>query len=259
MERLKSFMRLIEARIAPRRVEIRFRAHGIRAVRSVFWNDAHQHFFDTDILPYFETLAPSVDSHVIVDAGAGCGLFSLAAALFFPAAAIWAFEPSAHQRILLTRNLAMNQMGDRIRMAPFGLWDCETHLAFRTHGALSSIREVSALPNYLPFSESAHCVTLDGWARQSKLQRLDLIKMDIEGAEIEALRGASEVLRKYHPRLLVQAYHLRDDGMRTLEHCAHFLDSLGYKCREVHPDSGLLDASIDLEGNQPASPCAELN
>jgi FkbM family methyltransferase len=246
MNRLKLFIRLLEARMTPRKAELSFNGHDIRVIRSLWWNDAEQQNFDVEIAPYFCMLAPSFKAQIIVDIGAASGLFSLAAAFFFPEASIWAFEPSERQRILLARNLALNGMASRIQIVSFGLWNCEDCLSFRTHGALSSFRKASELPNYLAFMESIQTVSLDVWAKRSKLRRLDLIKMDIEGAEIEALEGAGEVLRKYQPRLLIQAYHQRD-GVRTFERCARYLTQFGYQCRELKPESGLLDASINRE------------
>ena len=244
MNRLKLVLRLVEARISPWKATVRFDGHRIRAIRSLWWNDVEQRYFDAEITPYFRPLASSTEPLVIVDAGAACGLFSLATCFFFPASIIWAFEPSERQRILLARNQALNGIDGRINVLSFGLWNSEDCLSFRTHGAMSSLREVSGLPNYLGFMESVQTLSLDSWAKQSKLRRLDLIKMDIEGAEIEALEGAGEVLRQYQPRLLIQAYHKRD-GVRTFERCARYLTQFGYQCRELKPESGLLYASIN--------------
>jgi hypothetical protein len=43
------------------------------------------------------------------------------------------------------------------------------------------------------------------------LAKVDCIKMDIEGAERQALEGAFDTLRKHKPRLMLSAYHLPDD------------------------------------------------
>jgi FkbM family methyltransferase len=242
MNRLKLLIRLLEARMTPRKSVIRFNGHDIRLIRSIWWNDAEQPNFNAEIIPYFQSLSPSTEPLVIVDAGAACGLFSLAICFFYPTAKVWAFEPSERQRILLARNLKINRMDSRIRITSLALWNYKDCKSFRTHGSMSSLREVSGLPSYLAFTESVQTVPLYEWFKRSKLRRLDLIKMDIEGAEIEALEGASELLQQHHPRLLIQAYHQRD-GVRTFERCAKYLTSYGYQCRELKPESGLLEAS----------------
>ena len=244
MNRLKLYIRLLEARMTIRKSGIGFNGNNIRMIRSLWWNEVEQRYFNTEIAPYFRSLTPSKKPLVIVDAGAGCGLFSLATCFFFPASVIWAFEPSKRQRILLTRNLKLNGIVGKIRVMPFALWNCEDRLSFRTHGSMSSLREVSGLPSYLEFTESVQTISLDVWTKRSKLRRLDLIKMDIEGAEIEALEGAGEALRKYHPRLIIQAYHQRN-GIRTFERCASYLTPFGYQCREIKLGSGLLEASFN--------------
>jgi FkbM family methyltransferase len=48
----------------------------------------------------------------------------------------------------------------------------------------------------------APLMTLDAWAAANGLDRLDVVKVDIEGAEILALRGARDSLRRLRPRLL---------------------------------------------------------
>lgn len=47
-------------------------------------------------------------------------------------------------------------------------------------------------------------VRLDDWVRDHPLPRLDLIKLDVEGAEMNVIRGADDTLRRFRPRLLVE-------------------------------------------------------
>ena len=91
-------------------------------------------------------------------------------------------------------------------------------------------------------SSKVAVLPLDQWAREKGVSSIDLIKMDAEGAEIEILEGAREVLDRDHPRLLVQAYHLRD-GARTLERCAETLQQFRYTTLEAGEGLGLLCAS----------------
>lgn len=50
-------------------------------------------------------------------------------------------------------------------------------------------------------------MTLDSFAEKQKLPRVDFIKMDVEGAEADALEGAANIIKKYTPRMALSAYH----------------------------------------------------
>jgi FkbM family methyltransferase len=59
--------------------------------------------------------------------------------------------------------------------------------------------------------ESVQITTIDKIVAELALPRVDFIKMDIEGAERNALAGARETLGKYQPRMAIAAYHQPDD------------------------------------------------
>jgi FkbM family methyltransferase len=239
LDRLKNLIRVTEAAATRRTDTVPFEGGTLRFIRSRWWHDATPEIFASEIGPYLEALRDRGPYTTIVDAGAATGMFAVAAGARFPGAVIHAFEPSLRQRILLRRNIRLNGRGDRVRLWPLGLWESSGALPFRTHGAMSSLAGATMLPADLPFPERALVTTLDAWARDTTSDRIDLIKMDIEGAELEALAGAQAVLRRDRPDVLVQAYHIRD-GCRTLERCARLLTDAGYAAREIPGHPGLL-------------------
>lgn len=236
----KRLLRVWDSRWTRKTKEVHFRDHCFRFYSTYWWGDISQALLESEIAPYFNACDDSFTSGTILDVGAATGHFSLLAARLYPRSMVYAFEPSERQQILLTRNAKLNGI-ENLEVQPFGLWNRRDQLAFRTNGAESSFESVSRFRGQLPFLESVPVQSLDEWAREKKLSGVDLIKMDAEGAELEILDGAKETLQSFHPRLLIQAYHLRD-GARTFERCAGMLRAQGYVIGECPRASGLLYA-----------------
>ena len=237
---LKRWLRLWDSRWTQRTQEIIFRDRSFEFYSTYFWNDASQAVFDVEIAPYFAILEKDFRPEVIIDVGAATGHFAIIAAILFPGSTVYAFEPSERQRTLLTRNASLNGVTN-IKIQPLGLWKCSDHLSFRTNGAESSFESVSRFQGRLPFLEKVPVTTLDQWAGENQVSTIDLIKMDAEGAEVEILHGAQDILRRGNSVLLTQAYHLRG-GVRTLETCADILEGYQYETREADTQDGLLYA-----------------
>lgn len=62
--------------------------------------------------------------------------------------------------------------------------------------------------------ERVQTITLDDYVMRLNLPRVDFIKMDIEGAEVPALRGARQTIQHFRPRLAICLYHRWDDALR---------------------------------------------
>ena len=71
-------------------------------------------------------------------------------------------------------------------------------------------------------------IDIDSFVIDHKLKRLDFVKMDIEGAEIEALKGAKKALNKFFPKTVIASYHIRD-GSKTAGWVENFLIDQGFK------------------------------
>lgn len=78
--------------------------------------------------------------------------------------------------------------------------------------------------------EPVEVVPLDAWAVEAGLTRLDFVKIDVEGFEMEVLRGASNLLSRFTPALLCEISGVSEEryGVAALEPF-RFLKNLGYR------------------------------
>ena len=80
--------------------------------------------------------------------------------------------------------------------------------------------------------------SLDALVVEENLQRVDMIKLDIEGAEYDALLGAEATIRRYGPALLIEVF---DSALRhqdaTSGQIWSFLEDLGYRLYVFSPES----------------------
>ncbi|MEK7752345.1 MAG: FkbM family methyltransferase, partial [Acidobacteriota bacterium] len=90
-----------------------------------------------------------------------------------------------------------------------GVWSADSTLTLSVSRQNTSMGSVMIDRN--AGSIQVPLTTLDKLVAELKLERVDYIKMDIEGAEREALKGAAQTLRRFKPRLMLDSYHLPDD------------------------------------------------
>lgn len=141
---------------------------------------------------------------VIVDGGACFGDTALAfAACAGPEGHVYSFDPIPRHQEIIAANLAANPtVAPRITVVPHALWDVsDQELNFGDAGAASRPGEGLRVTTK----------TIDTLSQEHNLSRLDFIKMDIEGSEIPALKGATEAIKRFKPKLAISAYHKFDD------------------------------------------------
>jgi FkbM family methyltransferase len=145
---------------------------------------------------------------VVFDCGGYVGLFSMWA-VSQGASRVVIFEPLAAALECIRRNLSDEIRDGRVSVCPKGLWSREGELTFFVDEHVNGSSLVQAAEGEREMR--IRTTTIDAAMAEFKLDRLDLIKMDIEGAEREAVLGAGETLCKYHPRLAICTYHRADD------------------------------------------------
>ena len=153
---------------------------------------------------------------VVIDCGGHVGVFS-ALALDKGAAKVVAVEPDPVNVECLRRNFRKEIAEGRMVVYPKGVWSSETTLEFFesriNSGANTVIADrLSVEPAHAENQKTSIPVTtLDKLVAELGLDRVSLIKMDIEGAEREALQGGAGTLKRFRPRLMLDSYHLPDD------------------------------------------------
>lgn len=60
-------------------------------------------------------------------------------------------------------------------------------------------------------AEVFETISIDDYVKQNNIEKIDFIKLDVEGSEEAILRGAAETIRKFKPKLAICAYHKKDD------------------------------------------------
>lgn len=74
--------------------------------------------------------------------------------------------------------------------------------------------------------------SLDDMHDQGRLPDPNFIKMDVEGAEGDALRGATKMLARCHPTILLSVH-----GPQAKQDCETYLHSLGYEFSYIKPST----------------------
>lgn len=190
------------------------------------------------LIPLFAPLIPA--DAVVLDVGAHAGQFAKLFARLAPRGRVYAFEPSAYARSVLGPALAVGGKG-RVEVVPMGLSDKAgdqvLHTPVKRRGGLGfGIAHLGGEPSGAGVDQTIALTTLDRFVEARGLARLDLIKLDIEGWELRALRGGQRALERFGPALYVEV----DDAMLaragdSAEGLFAWLAQLGYAARSA-PD-----------------------
>lgn len=151
----------------------------------------------------YKHYALSRNYKIIIEAGAYIGDTAILFSELYPEAKIFSFEPCPENFKILVRNVAEYKNVVPINL---GLWR-------HTKKASINFNFVNPRTTTIDISSdkgNIDLISIDELVKERKLKP-DLIKLDIEGAELEALEGAKETLEKYYPDLIVAIYHKGKD------------------------------------------------
>ncbi|MDR0612813.1 MAG: FkbM family methyltransferase [Dysgonamonadaceae bacterium] len=175
----------------------------------------------------------------VIDAGAWIGDFSAYAAN--KGATVYAFEPVKSTYQLLCKTQMLNNIkGGGIYPVRKGLSSMEQNVDITINTKISGANSTVITDSSHKSSEKITLTTIDRFAKENNLERVDFIKADIEGAERDMLRGATNVLRTFAPKLAICTYHLPDDP-QVLE---QIIKQANPKYRVIHTRHKLFASTV---------------
>jgi FkbM family methyltransferase len=176
------------------------------------------------------------EGQVVYDIGANAGFYTvIAAKLVGSSGRVFSFEPLPANIELIEHNIALNNFSN-VTQLPFAVGPGSGHASFtlgfdNTRGGLTDQHVEPGTNGTI----EVEVRSLDGLIAEGVVPPPDMIKMDIEGAEVAALNGALSTLDEHKPRLLIEIHG-------TGAELEPLLESHGYSCEVIDSDLRLAEA-----------------
>ena len=169
----------------------------------------------------------------VVDVGANLGYYTLLEArLVGPQGKVIAIEPYPRSVRFLRRNIVENEFSYIVSVVEAAVGDCEAYVDFAVSEKANWNRILDMSTSETDISTiKVKMIRLDDVVGNCPI---DFIRMDIEGAEVKAIRGAFETITSSVPILCIEL-HPQIINPRELKHMLEILDGIGYRIVMGYP------------------------
>ena len=168
---------------------------------------------------------------VFYDIGANVGYHAFIANLFITDGRVYSFEPIPANISLFNQHLALNkeEMPDHnISLLTFAISDKEKEVQFSNNETATDGN--TYITSSQVYKQADKILTVQCFSIDSLLEKAyeppTILKIDVEGAELDVLKGAVNTLTTYKPNILLATHDCHLPGIK--EKCVSFLTNLGY-------------------------------
>ena len=158
-----------------------------------------------------------VESQIVLDIGANIGEYSLIASrLVGNLGKVFAIEPNTNSFNILERNIELNNIKNiiSINMAVTDSTNDKITLYEMDTPTVTTMLIIEGKQNSKN-SYMVKTIKIDDLIRSTNINRLDLLKIDVEGAEVLVLNGALEAIAKYKPNIIIEV-HLKNNREKII-------------------------------------------
>jgi FkbM family methyltransferase len=187
------------------------------------------------------------EGETVLDLGAYSAVTSIIfAQLVGNTGKVYAFEADETNQACCRVNLEMAAAALGIRnicLIPRAVWSHSEGLLFSHEGAMGS-SAVAITGGHRGLERIVPSVRLADFVKETSLSKVDFVKIDIEGGEIEVLKDSAALLRRLGARLIVEPHVV--DGVLSTARCCDLLEKAGYHIR-VRPKIGESEPLIEAK------------
>lgn len=199
---------------------------------AIYWRGAH------DWAPIFAMEKIVQPSNTVIDIGANQGEYTLwAARKTGPNGHVYAFEPLSGMFAQLLENIHLNEgFPSFVTAIPLGLSNQSGRLKLYSNNlhneGVNTLYPTSTSES--TFLEEISLSTLDQEVEKWGIKKIDFIKIDVEGAELYVLQGATHTLKRFQPVLFLEINEsaCKSAGYSSSE-IFSLLKSLGYNFERI--------------------------
>lgn len=164
---------------------------------------------------------------IFYDIGANVGFYTLFAALFVQnTGCVYAFEPFPQNASWVEKHVTLNNLKN-VEVFRLAIADFNGESQFQ-EGATDGVGKIDAKGNV-----KVEVAALDTLIAQGKLKPATILKIDVEGAEYDVLKGAEHLLKTNKPRIFLATH-----GDAVHEQCIAYLTELGYHLQDFRSIDG---------------------
>jgi FkbM family methyltransferase len=229
---------------------------GIDSQRSVYYNSCGEFTgrvlywqgiwaYEKETTPLFFSLAQSAG--VFLDIGAHTGLYTLLAMAANQEIQIYTFEPVPSLCKQLKLNVALNQSIESVTVEKAVIAaQCAEKVPFFILSQKISASSLRPKPAFIKDRDLVETIfvksySLDAYVKLNNIQKVDLIKIDVEGSELDVLQGAQKVLGHHRPIIICEILPRNSHIFPNIE---RILQTTGYEYALITPNGLIKQDSL---------------
>lgn len=183
---------------------------------------------------------------IFVDVGGGIGTYSIFVAKLINGS-IHTFEPLQENLQIIKKNLKANCVESKVQLNPVALSSKEGYCSFQKEATLFLSRIKTSASGLNPDSNDnlVKTTTLDSYCSQKGIDFIDVIKIDVEGHEIEVIKGANKILSKNKIGIVIlEVNPILEDFYASLENLGFLMFYYNISSKSLIPLSPISQRKI---------------